>query len=103
MATVKREKMYDKDNMNYVDEIEIKIEIKRQEGESLAHPDKFRELREANPSKVIRWTEEEDGALKRGIRKHGTDWEKIHETENEVFGRRTAGAIKGRYYDYLRE
>ncbi|GMI06557.1 hypothetical protein TrLO_g4083 [Triparma laevis f. longispina] len=32
MATVKREKMYDEDDAEYVDEIEINIEIKREEG-----------------------------------------------------------------------
>jgi len=29
MATLKREEMYDEDNVDHVDDIEIKIEIKR--------------------------------------------------------------------------
>ncbi|GMH85424.1 hypothetical protein TL16_g10227 [Triparma laevis f. inornata] len=35
MTTVKREKMFDEDDVVYVDEIEIKIEIKREEGERI--------------------------------------------------------------------
>ena len=33
MATLKREKIVDEDYVSYVDEIEIKFEIKREEGE----------------------------------------------------------------------
>ncbi|GMI04993.1 hypothetical protein TrLO_g2857 [Triparma laevis f. longispina] len=57
---------------------------------------KFRELRELNPSKVIFWTEKKDAALIRGGVKHGTYWEKIHETESKVLGDRTVGAIGAR-------
>lgn len=33
--------------------------------------------------------------------KYGKDWEKIYETESEVFGGRTADAIRNRYYDKI--
>lgn len=42
------------------------------------------------------WTKEDDEALKRGILKHGDDWENIHETEKEVLGHRTAMALESR-------
>ena len=60
------------------------------------HPDKFRELRELNPSggRGLSWTSEEDEALKRGMTKHGRYWEKIRETENEVLGHRKVGALE---------
>lgn len=65
------------------------------------HPDKFREMREANPinyKKGAAWTEEEVEALKRGGSKHGADFNKILETENEILGRRTVNALSNRYF-----
>lgn len=43
------------------------------------------------------WTAEEDEALRTGMLKHGKDWEKILETENEVLGGRTVNALQNRY------
>ncbi|GMH93720.1 hypothetical protein TL16_g12706 [Triparma laevis f. inornata] len=65
------------------------------------HPDEFRKLRAANPvkwtGKDFAWTKEEDEALRRGVLKHGADYNKILETVNEVLGRRTVKAIQSRY------
>ena len=42
MATVKREKMYDEDDVDHVDEIDIKIEIRREEGERIEREEEDR-------------------------------------------------------------
>ena len=72
-----------------------------------AHPETFKELREANPCRTNQytgaWTKKEDETLKRGRKKHGADREKIPETENKVLGDRTAAAIKHRYNKFLRK
>ena len=62
-------------------------------------PEKYEELSAANPRKPIKWTTEEDAAVKRGFKEHGTDWEKIQKSENKVLGRRTPKALRGRYYN----
>lgn len=56
-------------------------------------------MRAGNPTKLnqyVVWTKEEDEALTRGRLKYGDDWEKIHETEKEVLGRRTVAALQCR-------
>ncbi|GMH81916.1 hypothetical protein TL16_g09088 [Triparma laevis f. inornata] len=62
------------------------------------HPETFRELMKLNPSggRGLSWTAEEDKALKSGMAKHGTDWEKIHETEKDVLGHRKVVSLKKR-------
>lgn len=68
------------------------------------HPKKFRDMREATPRGggiCLGWTAEEDEALKRGRRKHGSDWEKIHETESEVLGHRSVKSLQNRYYNKI--
>ncbi|GMH52665.1 hypothetical protein TL16_g01282 [Triparma laevis f. inornata] len=60
-------------------------------------PDRYEELRATNPRKsggYLPWSKEEDEALKRGRLKHGADYEKILETENEVLGWRTTNALQ---------
>jgi len=47
------------------------------------------------------WTEEEDAAVKRGVKMHGRDWEKIYETKNKILGRRNPDSIRIRYSRYL--
>lgn len=42
MTTVKCEKMYDEDNVSYVDDIEIKFEIKREWGEKFEREEEDR-------------------------------------------------------------
>ena len=71
------------------------IRLKRQ------YPEKLKEARAVTPSKVIRWTKEEDDALKRGVEVHGNDWEKII-FENDVLERRTPAALQVRYSTHLK-
>ena len=40
--------------------------------------------------------------MKRGRRKHGSDYEKILETESEVLGDRTVSALQSRYYNKIK-
>ena len=57
-------------------------------------------MRAANPldktDEKLMWTAEEDEALKRGMVKHGDDWEKIFETEKEILGRRKVDVLRQR-------
>ncbi|GMI02770.1 hypothetical protein TrLO_g5679 [Triparma laevis f. longispina] len=67
-----------------------------------SQPERFRELREATPNKrTDLWTEEVDEVLKRGRLKHGDDREMILETEKEVLGHRTVGALDFKYHKHL--
>ena len=69
-----------------------------------AHPDKFGQLRAANPSKQNQhatWTKAENEALKRGAKSHGKDWENILETEKKVLGHRAVRALDSRYHRKL--
>lgn len=57
-------------------------------------------MREANPIKHgtgFAWTAEEDEALRKGRRKHDTDWKMIYETENEVLKNHSLNACIKRY------
>ena len=66
-------------------------------------PEKYKELRAANPrKKTPLWTKEEVKALKRGVKEHGKDWDKII-SDNEVLKHRTPIALKIRYNKHLRE
>ena len=71
---------------------------------STKFPEKFKELRAANPvSKFhITWTAEEDDALKRGMKEHGADWKKIHKSE-KALGRRTPAALQIKHFRNLRK
>ncbi|GMH78348.1 hypothetical protein TrST_g3544 [Triparma strigata] len=62
------------------------------------YPEKYEELWAATPWKPHSnaWTSEEDDALKRGVEKHGKDWEKI-KSKNELLRRRTLKALQQRY------
>ena len=60
-------------------------------------PEKYEELRAATPRKYVAWTAEEDAALKRGRKEHGTDWDVILKSENKVLGRRTLRALEERH------
>ena len=71
------------------------------------HPETFRKLRESNGIKAryinnIPWTEEEEEDVKRGVEKHGNDWEKTLKTESEALGDRTASAVESRYTKKLK-
>ncbi|GMH78914.1 hypothetical protein TrLO_g8632 [Triparma laevis f. longispina] len=48
------------------------------------------------------WSTKEETALKRGVSNHGFDWERIHQSERKVLGRRTLTALQSRYNDSLR-
>mmetsp|Transcript_14339 Transcript_14339/g.26396 ORF Transcript_14339/g.26396 Transcript_14339/m.26396 type:complete len:119 (-) Transcript_14339:42-398(-) len=63
---------------------------------------KEKEKKKATPSKIIRWTKEEDAALMMGRTKHVANWKKII-SENDVLKGRTPEAIKERYYRHLKE
>mmetsp|Transcript_13033 Transcript_13033/g.23895 ORF Transcript_13033/g.23895 Transcript_13033/m.23895 type:complete len:553 (+) Transcript_13033:601-2259(+) len=61
-------------------------------------PAKYKELMAVTPRKQgLLWTSEEDAALKRGVKEHGTDWDKILKSENKVLGRRTLVALQRRW------
>ena len=68
----------------------------------LKFPEKCKEVRAATPRKPHpnTWTAEEKAALKRGVKKHGNDWEKII-SDNDDLERRTPAAIERRYYNHL--
>ena len=69
------------------------------------YPAKYEEGRAAIPRKHSVgpfWTAEEDDALKRGTKEHGTDWRKIHKSE-KALGRRTLVALQNRYSRNLRK
>ncbi|GMH61951.1 hypothetical protein TrLO_g9144 [Triparma laevis f. longispina] len=67
-----------------------------------AHPKDFKNLRAATPKIYNNWTPEEDAALKRGIVHFDFDWQKIHQEENKILGRRTPVALASRYYSLIR-
>ncbi|GMH63800.1 hypothetical protein TL16_g03804 [Triparma laevis f. inornata] len=54
MATVKREEIVDEDNVAYVDEIEIKIEIKREEGERIEREEEIRRREERTGFEAVK-------------------------------------------------
>jgi len=74
----------------------------KEEKEKEKKKKKEKEKKKATPSKIIRWTKEEDAALMMGRTKHVANWKKII-SENDVLKGRTPEAIKERYYRHLKE
>ncbi|GMI17900.1 hypothetical protein TrLO_g1392 [Triparma laevis f. longispina] len=77
MATVKREKMLDEDNLVEVDEIEIKIDIKNW------------------PC----WTEEENAALVEVVDEYCLDWDRIKAEASARLGDRKANTLCHHFRD----
>ncbi|GMH74465.1 hypothetical protein TrST_g2267 [Triparma strigata] len=66
-------------------------------------PEKYKELRAVTPRKSknqhVAWTAEQDAALKRGMKEHGRDWDKICTSEQDILGDRTLRAMEQWVHD----
>ncbi|GMH74461.1 hypothetical protein TrST_g2266 [Triparma strigata] len=61
------------------------------------YAENYAAARAATPRKQgILWTSEEDAALKRGMKEHGRDWDKIRTSEQDILGDRTLAAMQQR-------
>ena len=65
-------------------------------------PEKYKELGAVTPGKIMKWTTEEDTALKKGVEKYGVDWDEIRRSE-KVLNSRTVRALDSRYYNHLKK
>ena len=72
---------------------------------SRKYPENYAAARAATPRKPHPndWTSEEDAALKRAVKEHGRDWDKIRTSEQEILGDRTLAAMQWRAWNIRKQ